>query len=624
MYRRGLSGHDAYIGRPRHLDWEYNPPTEDLCAALNTTTVPDESYYRNNFGPTIGPLLLRYTLLHRSMICDPAPLSSKRVLIHHGVGGLGNQMQGLISSLLLAVLTDRALVTTHTSGGCNFLGELFAPGGGNGGGGAIIQTTLTPSLARSLWLGHVPRVSFGDVTDPLRQPGLACDDLTSGRYDKVIALEVHTGEFLAPLFELGYFRDKMRHLGLDRGRWLQPFAQYLFRPSAVVKKAMTTDSTIKCDVGVHIRRSLHREQVIEYDEGDNEKKDKAQPELITPWLGCLGRALGDIGANNTTGTQLKKKGQNKKSRDLLVASDHTRAVDEVRRWAYNRKNPTGEGISSTNIWSLIEQSQDRLKVRGAKSQTGWIADSSRTSSANHRCSSAVIIATAELLTLSKCKEMVTTSKSSFSMMAAALAGANPYVVANVDPDTGMPTLAELQPDSHDGSRNGCIRQRFSSPIYMETNHLPFLPCLGPGEALRHLSNPGPCDVGYCGQICLHHEPSKKVAMHYLNLISWPQSIIYHVICLILAVLVTILLRLCGFGLRCRVPGRQIKGNANSRHLKKGELASLISMLFVAFLVASSSKIRFGLLHNFERGYHKVEKVMMNMDADHKRYKLNKH
>jgi hypothetical protein len=90
------------------------------------------------------------------------------------------------------------------------------------------------------------------------------------------------------------------------------------------------------------------------------------------------------------------------------------------------------------------------------------------------------------------------------------------------------------------------------------------------------------------------------------------------------VLVTILLRLCGFGLRCRVPGRQIKGNANSRHLKKGELASLISMLFVAFLVASSSKIRFGLLHNFERGYHKVEKVMMNMDADHKRYKLNKH
>ena len=90
------------------------------------------------------------------MICDPAPLSSKRVLIHHGVGGLGNQMQGLVSSLLLAVLTDRALVTTHTSGGCNFLGELFAPGGGNGGGDAIIQTTLTPSLARSLWLGHVP------------------------------------------------------------------------------------------------------------------------------------------------------------------------------------------------------------------------------------------------------------------------------------------------------------------------------------------------------------------------------------------------------------------------------------------------------------------------------------
>ena len=424
VYRRGLAGHDAYIGRPRHLDWEYNPPSGDICGVVNSTSVPDESYFRSEYGPTVGPLLLRYTLLHRSMLCDPAPLSSKRVLIHHGVGGLGNQMQGLVSSLLLAVLTDRALVTTHTSGGCNFLGELFAPGGGDGdSAAAAIQTTLTPALARSLWLSHVPRVSFGDVTDPLRLPGLACDDLSSGRYDKVIALEVHTGEYLAPLFELGHFREKMRHLGLDRGRWFQPFARYLFRPSAVVQKAMATDSAMRCDIGIHIRRKLHREQLQnEFEENSNdEKKGKVQPELITPWLGCLGRMLGGSGANkNSTGAQLKKKGPSKKPRSILVASDHTRAVDEVRKWSYKSKKKSSSESDgrSVNIWSLIEQSQDRLKVRGAKSESGWIADSSRTSSAGHRCSAAVVMAAAELLTLSKCKEMVTTSKSSFGMMAA--------------------------------------------------------------------------------------------------------------------------------------------------------------------------------------------------------------
>jgi len=632
VYRRGLAGHDAYIGRPRHLDWEYNPPAGDICGVVNSTTVPDESYYRSEYGPTIGPLLLRYTLLHRSMLCDPAPLSSKRVLIHHGVGGLGNQMQGLVSSLLLAVLTDRALVTTHTSGGCNFLGELFAPGGGDGGGGsaAAIQTTLTPALARSLWLSHIPRVSFGDVTDPLRQPGLACDDLSRGRYGKVIALEVHTGEYLAPLFELGHFREKMRHLGLDRERWFQPFARYLFRPSAVVQKAMATDSTMRCDIGIHIRRSLHREQLqidSEKNSNDDEKKEKVQPELITPWLGCLGRVLGDSSAsNNSTGAQLKKKGPTKKSRSILVASDHTRAVDEVRKWSYkSKKKSSSENGGSTTIWSLIEQSQDRLKVRGAKSESGWIADSSRRSSSSHRCSAAVVMAAAELLTLSKCKEMVTTSKSSFGMMAAAMAGANPYVVANVDPETGRPTLAELQPDFHDGTRNGCIRQRFSSPIYLETSHLPYLPCVMPGEVIRQLSNPGPCDVGFCGQVCHHHEESSSYfALHHLNLMSWTRSILYHAICLALAVIVTTVLRRCGLFQICRLPGRQIKGNVNNWHLRKGELAALVSLVLVLFLIGSAGRLRFGLLHNFERGYEKVEKSFVNMDEDHKRYKLDKH
>lgn len=67
-----------------------------------------------------------------------------------------------------------------------------------------------------------------------------------------------------------------------------------------------------------------------------------------------------------------------------------------------------------------------------------------------------------------------------------------------------------------------------------------------------------------------------------------------------------------------------QGNVNNRHLKKGDLASLISIFIVAILIGSSSKMRFGLLHNIERGYDRVEKSMMNMDADHKRYKLNKH
>ena len=207
----------------------------------------------------------------------------------------------------------------------------------------------------------------------------------------------------------------------------------------------------------------------------------------------------------------------------------------------------------------------------------------------------------------------------------AMAGANPYVVANVDPDTGRPTLEELDPDSHDGTRNGCIRQQFSSPIYLETSHLPYLPCVMPGEVIRQLSNPGPCDVGYCDQVCLHHgESSSYFALHHLNLMSWTQSILYHVICLALAVIVTAVLHRCGLFRICRLQGRQIKGNVNNWHLRKGELAALISVALVLFLIGSAGRLRFGLLHNFERGYEKVEKSFVNMDADHKRYKLDKH
>lgn len=78
---------------------------------IQSTASNDHIY---NF-PSLDEILQDYTLLHKKILESPEPMKSKKLLVHVALGGLGNSMQGIVSSFLVALLTRRALLVSWTA-----------------------------------------------------------------------------------------------------------------------------------------------------------------------------------------------------------------------------------------------------------------------------------------------------------------------------------------------------------------------------------------------------------------------------------------------------------------------------------------------------------------------------
>lgn len=118
----------------------------------------------------------------------------------------------------------------------------------------------------------------------------------------------------------------------------------------------------------------------------------------------------------------------------------------------------------------------------------------------------------DILYLSKCNNLITTSWSSFAFIAQGYSSKIPWLVGHIN-DKNEFTGSEVEND-----RNTCKQLDFSHPCYFEFSHVKHLSCF----KKEVFENEKCCSIGLCNDYCIHHYKLEYNLFQwfYLNFIKY--------------------------------------------------------------------------------------------------------
>ncbi|KAK9704462.1 hypothetical protein K7432_010170 [Basidiobolus ranarum] len=422
-----------------------------------------ESLHYTSFGKKLEQW---FEHTQREAYCNPTAKSSKFVVMNTGAG-TGNRMQTLASQLVLAVLTNRALLVNwpNNSGehGC-FFHQIFMqpfPWSLNHISSHFVNSTDPTSLIFDLEMHSSPKE-------------VVCQDISYVYEHKKLVYWTTDEYFLPslltnPVYRHYFWSEDLKTPIIQEDILIRFLLNYLFSPVPDLRELIdSTAKTIfpegKCDLGVHMRmkgvqRILPSEESLFPLCAANSLATKGSSILVQdPWT--LERITTPHAPLNKT---------------IFLATDHNPYRDFFKKSLPNTNIVYNQAGVPGNITSTCG---------GVKS------------------------AIVDLFLLQKCDSILTTQWSSFSYMSHAMAGVAPVTVARL-----LPTL-KVDPENISPA-TGCLQLPSSEPLYFEQTHLRLFSCFD--KEVMMPPERSSCIAGFCGGFCLHHD---SVFHRYLPLVVW--------------------------------------------------------------------------------------------------------